>query len=98
MKQKFYSIGVKMRNSHYTSPRSITRTEVPPASKLSILNLRYQNRLNIKHMKEQTTFITTTVLVMLWLCSYELHNALITVSLFVITVLCICYYCLHDWQ
>ena len=49
-------------------------------------------------MKEQTTFITTMASMMLWVCSYELHNALITVSLFVITVLCICYYCLHDWQ
>lgn len=87
-----------MRNSHYTSPRSITRTEVPPASKLSILNLRYQNRLNIKHMKEQTTFITAVASNMLWVCSYELHNVLITVSLFVITVLCTLYYCLHDWE
>lgn len=91
-------MNIKTQNSHYTSPRSITRTEVPPASKLSILNLRYQNRLNIKHMKEQTTFITTIASMMLWVCSYELHNALITVSLFVITVLCICYYCFHDWE
>ena len=87
-----------MRNSHYTSPRSITRMEVPPASKLSILNLRYQNRLNIKHMKEQTTFITAMASNMLWVCSYELHNELITISLFIITVSCVCYYCFHDWE
>lgn len=49
-------------------------------------------------MKEQTTFIAAMVSVMLWLYSYELHNAPITVSLFVITVLCTCYYCFHDWE
>lgn len=49
-------------------------------------------------MKEQTTFVTSMVSVMLWLFSYELHNALITVSLFVITMLCTCYYCFHDWE
>lgn len=49
-------------------------------------------------MKEQTTFITAVASNMLWVCSYELHNVLITVSLFVITVLCTLYYCLHDWE
>ena len=98
IRNKIFNMNINTRNSHYTSPRSITRTEIPPASKLSILNLRYQNGLNIKHMKEQTTFITTMVSVMLWLYSYALHNVLITVLLFVITLLCTCYYCFHDWQ
>ena len=49
-------------------------------------------------MKEQTTFITAVASSMLWVCSYELHNELITVSLFVITEICTLYYCLHDWE
>ena len=49
-------------------------------------------------MKEQTTFITTMVSVMLWLYSYAWHNELITVLLFVITLLCTCYYCFNDWE
>lgn len=32
----FCNISIETRNSHYTSPRPITRMEVPPASKLSI--------------------------------------------------------------
>lgn len=49
-------------------------------------------------MKEQTAFITAIASNMLWVCSYELHNELITISLFLITVLCTCYYCFHDWE
>ena len=49
-------------------------------------------------MKEQTTFITAMASNMLWVCSYELHNELITISLFIITVSCVCYYCFHDWE
>lgn len=49
-------------------------------------------------MKEQTTFITAVASNMLWVCSYELHNELITVLLFVLTVSFVCYYCFHDWE
>lgn len=47
-------------------------------------------------MKKITLFVCPMALYVLWMISYELHCALITVTLAILTILAIFYSCIRD--
>ena len=60
-------MNIKTQNSHYTSPRPITRMEVPPASKRSRLRMLKQtgSKLNIMNRLDSFLYAVVTTGVLL---------------------------------